>query len=216
MQTTINRRELVQRAAGMATATATVGGTQPVQPMARRHESSFVVAQDGTKLFVQDWGRGRPVVFLSAWTFHSNVWEGHIAAMTAHEFRCIAPDRRGHGRSEAPNSGYDLDTLTDDVAAVIEALDLRDIVLVAHSMGSVEAVRYCAGRGSKRVARLVLAAPVTPFITKTSDNPEAYRRNSSRHRTKRLRQISLAGSPRMNSPSLLLIRPGRRVPGSRT
>lgn len=116
-------------------------------------------------------------MFLSAWTFHSNVWGSYIAALTAQGFRCIAPDRRGHGRSDSPNYGYDLDTLTGDLASVIEALGLHNLVLVAHSMGSIEAVRYCAGRGSKRVAQLVLAAPVTPFIMKTSDNPEGVPRD---------------------------------------
>jgi pimeloyl-ACP methyl ester carboxylesterase len=132
-----------------------------------------VAATDGCRLFLQDWGSGRPLVFLSAWAFHSNVWGSHIAALTGRGFRCIAPDRRGHGRSDAPSSEYDLDTLADDVAAVVEGLDLRDVILVAHSMGSIEAVRYCAGRGSNRIARLVLAAPTTPFLTWTADNPDA-------------------------------------------
>lgn len=172
---TIDRQQLVQDAACVAT--ALVGGAPKEQPGTGNHASSFITAEDGTRLFVQDWGGGRPVVFLSAWTFHSNIWGSHIAALTAHGFRCIAPDRRGHGRSDAPNGGYDLNTLTDDVATVIELLDLHDLVLVAHSMGSIEAVRYCAGRGSKRVARLVLAAPVTPFIAKTGDNPEGVPRD---------------------------------------
>ena len=172
---TINRRHLVQRTAYLATAMA--GAPRSLQPASGTHASSFITTQDGTRLFVQDWGRGRPVVFLSAWTFHSNVWGGHIAALSAQGFRCIALDRRGHGRSDAPNCGYGLDGLANDVATVIEQLDLKDIILVAHSMGSVEAVRYCSGRGSNRVARLVLAAPVTPFIMKTSDNPEGVPRH---------------------------------------
>jgi non-heme chloroperoxidase len=165
----IDRRQLGK---GIAYATtALLGPGKPEEPM-MENRSPFVITNDGTKLFVQDWGHGRPLVFLSAWTFHSNVWGSYIAALTARGFRCIAPDRRGHGHSEAPNRGYDLNTLTGDVGTVIEQLDLRDVVLVAHSMGSMEAVRYSAGRGSKRVARLVLAAPVTPFILKTTDNPE--------------------------------------------
>jgi len=172
---TIDRRHLVQGAAYLATAMA--GGARSEQPGSGNHPSSFITAQDGTRLFVQDWGRGRPIVFLSAWAFHSNVWGGHIAALSGKGFRCIALDRRGHGRSDAPNCGYDLDGLANDVATVIEQLDLKDIILVAHSMGSVEAVRYCSGRGSNRVARLVLAAPVTPFIMKTSDNPEGVPRH---------------------------------------
>jgi non-heme chloroperoxidase len=167
---TMNRGHLARGAAYLATAMA--AAAKPEQPQTGNHASPFITADDGTKLFVQDWGSGRPVVFLSAWTFHSNVWGSHMAALSNQGFRCVALDRRGHGRSDAPNCGYDLHGLTNDVAAVIEQHDLKDIVLVAHSMGSIEAVRYCAGRGSKRVARLVLAAPVTPFIMKTSDNPE--------------------------------------------
>lgn len=165
----MDRRELGKGVAYLTT--ALLGQRKPEEPI-MENRSPFVITNDGTRLFVQDWGNGRPVVFLSAWTFHSNVWGSYVATLTARGFRCIAPDRRGHGRSEAPNGGYDLDTLTDDVATVVEQLDLRDVVLVAHSMGSIEAVRYCAGRGSKRVARLVLAAPVTPFILKTTNNPE--------------------------------------------
>ena len=165
----MDRRELGIR--GPYSTTALLGQRKPEEPI-MENRSPFVIMNDGTRLFVQDWGHGRPIVFLSAWTFHSNVWGSYVAALSARGFRCVAPDRRGHGRSEAPNHGYDLNTLATDVATVIEQLDLRDVVLVAHSMGSVEAVRYCAERGSKRVARLVLAAPVTPFILKTSDNPE--------------------------------------------
>src|ERR1700749_3243581 len=131
-----------------------------------------VTAKDGTRLFVQDWGSGRPVVFVAAWVFNSNVWGRHIAALSALGLRCVAPDRRGHGRSDVPRTGYDLDTLADDLAEVMEQLDLRDAVLVAHSMGSVKAVRYCARYGMDRVERLVLAAPTTPYLTLTTDNPE--------------------------------------------
>lgn len=131
-----------------------------------------VTAKDGTRLFVQDWGSGRPVVFVAAWAFNSNVWGSHIAELTGQGFRCVAPDRRGHGHSDIPRAGYDLDTLADDLAEVMAQLDLRHVVLVAHSMGSVEAIRYCARHGMDRVDRLVLAAPTTPYLTRTADNPE--------------------------------------------
>ncbi|WP_271672366.1 alpha/beta fold hydrolase [Bradyrhizobium sp. CCBAU 51627] len=135
--------------------------------------SPFVTAKDGTKLFVQDWGNGKPVLLLTAWTFDGSTWGTQIVALNEKGFRCIAPDRRGHGRSEMPSSGYDLDTLTDDVAAIIEACDLRDVTLVGFSMGTVEAVNYLARYGSDRIARLVLVAPTTPFLVKTEDNPDA-------------------------------------------
>ncbi|WP_349631085.1 alpha/beta fold hydrolase [Bradyrhizobium jicamae] len=122
---------------------------------------------------MQDWGSGRPVVLLSAWTFDASFWGCHIAALNAEGFRCVAPDRRGHGRSDMPSTGYDLDTLTDDVAAVIEQRDLRDVALVGFSMGTAEAVNYLARHGSERISRLVLVAPTTPFLVKTEDNPDA-------------------------------------------
>jgi non-heme chloroperoxidase len=135
----------------------------------RRH---FVSAGDGTRLFVQDWGSGRSIVLLSPWTLNSDIWGTHIAALTAQGFRCIAPDRRGQGRSDVPTSGYDLDTLADDVASVIEQLDLQQVILVAYSLGASEAVNYLARHGSTRISQLVLCAPGTPFLLKTEDNSD--------------------------------------------
>lgn len=131
-----------------------------------------VPAKDGTKLFVQDWGSGQPLLFLAAWTFNSGIWGSYIAALNAKGFRSIAPDRRGHGRSDMPATGYDIDTLADDVAAIIEQRDLRGVTLVTHSMGSIEAVNYLARHGSERIAKLVLLAPTTPFLVQTEDNPD--------------------------------------------
>lgn len=133
----------------------------------------YATARDGTKLFVQDWGSGRVVLLLSAWTFDASIWGSHVAALNANGFRCVAPDRRGHGRSEMPSTGYDLDTLTDDVAALIEQRDLRDVTLVGFSMGTAEAVNYLTRYGSERIARLMLVAPTTPFMVRTEDNPDA-------------------------------------------
>jgi pimeloyl-ACP methyl ester carboxylesterase len=140
---------------------------------AQQARAPYVTARDGTKLFVQDWGSGQPALLLSAWTFDASSWGSQIAALNAKGFRCVAPDRRGHGRSEMPSTGYDLDTLTDDVAAVIEQRDLRDVTLVGFSMGTAEAVNYLRRYGSDRIARLVLVAPTTPFLVKTEDNPDA-------------------------------------------
>jgi len=178
----LGRRQVIQSAAwGAAAIIATPSVFAQSGPEHSRdtvHPQPFVLARDGTKLFVQDWGTGRPVVFLSAWTFQSNIWGSHIAALCARGFRCVAPDRRGHGRSDSPGTGYDLDTLVDDLSRILDQLDLRDVVLVAHSMGSFEAVRYCATRGENRVARLMLAAPATPFSTRTDDNPEGWPREA--------------------------------------
>jgi len=167
----MNRRTVLE-ATLLGTALAAAPGTSAsaAQPAAR---SPYVTAKDGTKLFVQDWGSGKPVLLLAAWTFDASSWGSQIAALDEKGFRCIAPDRRGHGRSEMPSTGYDLETLTDDVAAVIEARDLRDVTLVGFSMGTVEAVNYLARYGSDRIARLVLVAPTTPFLVQTEDNPDA-------------------------------------------
>lgn len=167
----MNRRNVLEATLlGTALAAASGASAPAAQPAAR---SPFVTARDGTKLFVQDWGSGKPVLLLTAWTFDASTWGSQIAALNEKDFRCIAPDRRGHGRSEMPSAGYDLDTLTDDVAAIIEARDLRDVTLVGFSMGTIEAVNYLARYGSDRIARLVLVAPITPFLVKTEDNPDA-------------------------------------------
>jgi non-heme chloroperoxidase len=174
----LDRRQVIRNAAWGAAALmrtpSILAQSEPTHSQKITNPQPFVTARDGTKLFVQDWGSGRPVVFLSAWTFQSNVWGSHMAALTAHGFRCVAPDRRGHGRSDAPSTGYDLDTMVDDLSRIMDQLDLRDAILVAHSMGSFEAVRYCAIGGTNRIARLMLAAPATPFSTRTADNPEGW------------------------------------------
>jgi non-heme chloroperoxidase len=120
----VNRRSLLEGVAiagagiTLAAASGHVAAQSKGAPPTSSSRPPFVTTKDGMRLFVQDWGTGRPVILLSAWTFNSSVWGSYIAALNAAGFRCIAPDRRGHGRSDTPMSGYDLDTLTDDVAAV--------------------------------------------------------------------------------------------------
>jgi non-heme chloroperoxidase len=173
----MNRRQIFQTVALGAVAAGTASQSTTAQnaadAVASAERKSFITAKDGTKLHVQDWGMGRPVVLLAAWAFHSGIWGEHIADLTTRGYRCLALDRRGHGRSEAPSGGYDLDTLADDVAALFEQRDLSDAVLVAYSMSSIEAVRYLTRHGTRRVGKLVLAAPTTPFVMKTEDNPDA-------------------------------------------
>jgi len=171
----MNRRTVLEATflggVGTALAAGSPGGQATGAGQAPR--ATHVTAKDGTKLFVQDWGSGRPVLLLSAWTFNSTIWGRQIAALNARGFRCIAPDRRGHGRSDMPSTGYDLDTLADDVAAVIEQFDLRDVTLVGFSMGTTEALNYLARHGSARIAKLALVSPTTPMLVKTEDNPDA-------------------------------------------
>ena len=131
---------------------------------------SMVVGRDGTRLHVQDWGTGRPILFVAAWALESGFWGSAMVAMAKAGFRCVAYDRRGHGRSDAPSVGYDSGTLADDLAAVISARDLRNAVIVAHSMGAGEAVRCLARHGAGRIARLCLVAPTTPFIPRTDEH----------------------------------------------
>ncbi|WP_374473138.1 alpha/beta fold hydrolase [Phenylobacterium sp.] len=127
-------------------------------------------ARDGTRLFHRDWGDGRPVVFAASWGLSSEMWAYQVAHLAERGFRCIAFDRRGHGRSDVPGGGYDMDTLADDLGAVIEQLDLADVGLVGHSMGGAEVIRYLARHGQARVRRVALVAPVAPYIVQTPDN----------------------------------------------
>lgn len=132
----------------------------------------FIRTSDGVDLFYRDWGSGAPVLFVGGWSLPSDAWNYQMMALSRQGLRCIAFDRRGHGRSGDPGRGYDFDTLAGDVAAVIDTLGLRGVTLVAHSMGCNEVVRYLGRHGSARVARLVLMGPMTPMIMRTGDNPE--------------------------------------------
>jgi pimeloyl-ACP methyl ester carboxylesterase len=132
----------------------------------------FIETSDGTALFVTDWGSGPPLVFVHAWGLRSDAWDYQIPALTAAGLRCVVYDRRGHGRSDRPGSGYDLDTMADDLAAVIDHFDLTGVTLVTHSMGAKEAIRYLTRHGDARVDRLVLMAPTTPLLRASADNPE--------------------------------------------
>lgn len=126
---------------------------------------------DGTTLAYQDYGTGNPVVFVAGWSLPGDMWEYQLHTFLEQGFRCVLPDRRGHGRSDRPGGGYDVDTRAEDLAALIELLDLRDVTLVAHSSGNGEAVRYLNRHGSDRVARIAMLAPALPYLLQTEDNP---------------------------------------------
>jgi non-heme chloroperoxidase len=132
----------------------------------------FIQTADGASLFVTEWGSGPAVVFTHAWGLRSDEWDYQVPALAAAGMRCVLYDRRGHGRSDRPATGYDLDTMADDLAAVIDHFGLSDITLVAHSLGSKEAVRYLTRHGDSLVARLVLVAPTTPLMRRTADNSD--------------------------------------------
>lgn len=146
----------------------TLASAEPAAPPALPE----IRAQDGTRLFHRDWGEGRPVVFAASWALPSEMWAYQVAHLSEAGFRCIAYDRRGHGRSDAPASGYDIDTFADDLAAVIEGLDLQDVALVGHSLGCVEIARYLGRHGTGRVSKAAFVAPAGPCLLQSKSNPD--------------------------------------------
>ena len=133
---------------------------------------SFVTTPDNTRLYVKDWGSGRPVILLHGWPLSSDSWDDQAMAIAEAGYRTIAYDRRGFGRSSQPWTGYDYDTLSDDLAAVIEQTGAEDAVLVGFSMGGGEVARYMSRHGAKGVAKTVLVSSVLPYMLKTKGNPE--------------------------------------------
>jgi non-heme chloroperoxidase len=132
----------------------------------------YFQATDGTTLHYRDHGDGPPVVLLASQGLSSSMWQHLMIRLTDRGFRCVALDRRGHGRSDDPRQGYDFDTFADDVSELLTRLNLREITLVGHSVGGAEAAHYVARHGSGRVTRLVLASAILPFLARTDDNPD--------------------------------------------
>ena len=133
---------------------------------------STITTKDGTTIYYKDWGEGPVVTFSHGWPLNSDMWDGQMLFLAQHGFRCVAHDRRGHGRSSQSWSGNDMDGYADDLAAVIEALDLKGITMVGHSTGGGEVARYIGRYGTKRLVRAVLIAAVPPHMLKTPANPE--------------------------------------------
>ena len=132
----------------------------------------MITVKDGTTIYYKDWGTGPVVTFSHGWPLSSDAWDGQMLFLARHGFRVVAHDRRGHGRSSQASNGNDMDGYADDLAAVIEALDLEDITMVGHSTGGGEVTRYIGRHGTKRVSQAVLIAAVPPVLVKSPANPE--------------------------------------------
>ena len=132
----------------------------------------MITARDGTQLHVTDWGDGPPVVFSHGWPLTADAWEHQMMYLASHGFRCIAHDRRGHGRSGQPWTGHDMDTYADDLGAVVRGLGLRQVSHVGHSTGGGEVVRYIGRFGTSLISKVVLIGSVTPLMLKTGGNQD--------------------------------------------
>jgi non-heme chloroperoxidase len=176
----MSRRDVLVGGAGLAAAalpTVTLGD-QPKSPSAPSRPSqgespvNTIKTKDGTHIYYKDWGTGQPVVFSHGWPLSADAWEDQMLFLGARGYRCIAHDRRGHGRSSQPWTGNDMDTYADDLATLVETLDLKNAIHVGHSTGGGEVARYIGRHGTKRVAKAVLIAAIPPLMLKTAANPD--------------------------------------------
>lgn len=133
---------------------------------------SMITMKDGTQIYYKDWGTGQPIVFSHGWPLNADSWEAQMLFLASKGYRCIAHDRRGHGRSSQPWDGNEMDTYADDLSEIIAALDLKNIILIGFSAGGGEVARYIGRHGTKRVAKAALIAAVPPLMLKTAANPE--------------------------------------------
>jgi non-heme chloroperoxidase len=138
----------------------------------RTHTVNTIMSKDRTPIFYKDWGRGPVVTFSHGWPLNADAWDGQMNFLAQQGFRVLAHDRRGHGRSGQASSGNDMNAYADDLAAVIETLDLRNVTLVGHSTGGGEVARYIGRHGTTRVAKAVLIGAVPPLLLKTAGNPD--------------------------------------------
>ena len=136
-----------------------------------KRTGSTITVKDGTQIYFKDWGTGQPIVFSHGWPLTADAWDAQMVFLASHGYRCIAHDRRGHGRSTQPWTGNEMDTFADDLAALTQTLDLRDAIHVGHSTGGGEVARHLGRHGSGRVAKAVLIGAVPPLMLKTPNNP---------------------------------------------
>jgi non-heme chloroperoxidase len=161
---------------------------------------SHITTTDGTEIYYKDWGAGRPVVFSHGWPLNADAWDDQMFFLSSRGLRCIAHDRRGHGRSGQTSEGNNLDTYADDLAALIETLNIRGAVLIGHSTGGGEVARYIGRHGSSCIARIVLVSAIPPLMLKTPTNPgglpievfDAIRASVAGDRSQYYRELSAA------------------------
>lgn len=165
----MHRRDMITTALAAPLVGAAAVAPKPVRAAVRR--PTQIRAKDGTALYHRDWGEGPPILFAASWACSGEMWAYQVAHFADAGFRCISFDRRGHGRSDVPAAGYDMDTFADDMASVIEALDLKDVVLVGHSQGGAEVAHYLGRHGTSRVKKAALMAPAGPCLLQRADNP---------------------------------------------
>jgi len=177
-----SRRNLIVGGAVMVTAFGLVkeslsyqanpgGGPAPDGNNQGETDMNMITTKDGTKIYFKDWGTGSTVVFSHVWPLNADAWDAQMLFLGQKGYRVIAHDRRGHGRSSQPWTGYNNDTFADDLATLIETLDLKNVTLVAHSMGGGEIARYVGRHGTKRLAKMVFIGAVPPLMLKTEKNP---------------------------------------------
>ncbi len=171
-----SRRDVLKGGAGLvAVAALPLAGGQaaaaPAAPSAGGSLVNTITTKDGTQIHYKDWGTGQPIVFSHGWPLTGDAWEAQMFFLASNGYRCIAHDRRGHGRSSQPWGGNDMDTYADDLAQLFEALDLKNAVMIGHSTGGGEVARFIGRHGTKRVSKAVLMGAVPPIMLKTAANP---------------------------------------------
>ncbi len=181
----ISRRRFLVNTAGLVTVTglpmsalaakATPANSAASQTKTKnekgKQDMNTITTKDGTQLYYKDWGKGQPIVFSHGWPLSADAFEDQMFFLAERGYRCIAHDRRGHGRSEQTWHGNDLDTYADDLAELVKKLDLKDVIHVGHSTGGGEVARYIGRHGTKRVAKAVLIGAITPVMVKSASNP---------------------------------------------